>query len=49
ADVITYDDLGPEAVRRIEVVDFPAIVINDAYGNDLYVKGVEAYKQIEEA
>ncbi len=45
ADVIAYDDLGPEAVRRIEVVDFPAIVINDAFGNDLYVKGVEQYKQ----
>ncbi|MCL4479550.1 MAG: Fe-S-containing hydro-lyase [Deltaproteobacteria bacterium] len=46
SDIIAYDDLGPEAVRRIEVVDFPAIVINDAYGNDLYVKGVEVYKQI---
>lgn len=46
AEVIAYDDLGPEAIRRIEVVDFPAIVINDAYGNDLYVKGVEQYKQI---
>ena len=45
ADIIAYDDLGPEAVRRIEVVDFPAIVINDAFGNDLYVKGVEQYKQ----
>lgn len=46
AEVIAYEDLGPEAVRRIEVVDFPAIVINDSYGNDLYVKGVEQYKQI---
>lgn len=45
ADIIAYEDLGPEAVRRIEVVDFPAIVINDAAGNDLYVKGVEQYKQ----
>lgn len=46
SDIIAYDELGPEAVRRIEVVDFPAIVINDMYGNDLYVKGVETYKQI---
>jgi fumarate hydratase subunit beta len=46
AEVIAYDDLGPEAVRRIEVEDFPAIVINDASGNDLYIKGVEQYKQI---
>jgi len=46
AEIIAYDDLGPEAVRRIEVEDFPAIVINDIYGNDLYIKGVEQYKQI---
>ncbi|WP_426709451.1 Fe-S-containing hydro-lyase [Cetobacterium sp. SF1] len=36
AEVIAYEDLGAEAVRRIEVVDFPAIVINDIEGNDLY-------------
>lgn len=46
AEIIAYEDLGPEAVRRIEVEDFPAIVINDVYGNDLYVKGVEQYKQV---
>ncbi|MGL6114939.1 MAG: Fe-S-containing hydro-lyase [Cetobacterium sp.] len=36
AEVIAYEDLGAEAVRRMEVVDFPAIVINDIEGNDLY-------------
>ncbi len=36
AEIITYEDLGAEALRRLEVVDFPAIVINDIYGGDLY-------------
>ena len=35
AEIITYEDLGAEALRRMEVVDFPAIVINDIYGGDL--------------
>ncbi|MGA2171935.1 MAG: FumA C-terminus/TtdB family hydratase beta subunit [Sedimentisphaerales bacterium] len=36
AEVIAYEDLGPEAVRRFEVVDFPAIVAYDSYGNSVY-------------
>jgi len=43
AEVIAYDDLGAEAIRRMEVVDFPAIVINDIYGNDLYEKGQKEF------
>jgi len=35
-EVIAYDDLGPEAVRRLVVEEFPAVVINDAYGGDFY-------------
>jgi fumarate hydratase subunit beta len=46
-EVIAYDDLGPEAIRKMEVVDFPAIVINDSYGNDLYTIGKESFKVIE--
>lgn len=34
--VIAYDDLGPEAIHRLEVKDFPVIVVVDAQGNDLY-------------
>lgn len=45
AEVIAYDDLGPEAVRRLEVVDFPAIVVNDAEGGDLFLQGVEKYRR----
>jgi len=36
ADVIAYEDLGPEAIMRLEIENFPLIVINDAAGRDLY-------------
>jgi len=45
AKVIAYEDLGPEAVRELRVEDFPAIVINDMYGGDLYKTGVAKYKK----
>lgn len=35
-EVILYEDLGPEAIRRLRVENFPAIVVNDIYGGDLY-------------
>ncbi len=43
--VIAYEDLGPEAIRKMEVEDFPVIVINDAYGNDLYKEGIKKYSR----
>lgn len=43
AEVIAYEDLGAEAIRRLEVEDFPAIVIIDAEGNNLYESGRAAY------
>ncbi len=45
AEVIAYDDLGAEAVRRLEVEDFPAIVVNDTKGGDLFKTGVEKYRK----
>lgn len=36
AEVVAYDDLGTEAIRRLEVEDFPVIVVIDKEGNDLY-------------
>jgi fumarate hydratase subunit beta len=44
AEVVAYDELGAEALRRIEVEDFPATVINDIYGNDLYEQGKAKYQ-----
>ena len=43
AEVIAYDDLGAEAVRRLEVEDFPVVVVIDSEGNNLYKTGREAY------
>ena len=45
AEVIAYPELGPEAIRRIEVKDFPAIVIIDSEGNNLYETGKAQYRQ----
>ena len=47
AEVIAYEDLGPEAIRRLEVEDFPVIVVNDVRGNDLYEEGAKKYRKPE--
>jgi fumarate hydratase subunit beta len=43
AEVVAYEDLGPEAINRLEVVDFPVTVVNDTQGNDLYQQGMAKY------
>jgi fumarate hydratase subunit beta len=45
AEVIAYEDLGAEALRRLEVEDFPAIVVNDVYGGDAYEDGLKEYNR----
>ncbi len=42
-EIVAYEDLGTEAIRRIEVENFPAIVVNDCHGGDLYEDGMRAY------
>ncbi len=44
SEVVAYEELGAEAVRRLEVEGFPATVINDIYGGDLYQEGKAKYK-----
>ena len=44
SEVIAYDDLGAEALRRLRVEDFPAIVVNDIYGGDAYENGRKKYE-----
>ena len=44
SEVIAYEELGTEAIRRLEVVDFPATVANDIYGGDLYQEGKARYR-----
>ncbi|MGG7163021.1 Fe-S-containing hydro-lyase [Clostridium ihumii] len=43
AEIVTYEDLGAEAVRRLEVEDLPLVVVIDSEGNNLYEMGKEAY------
>ena len=40
AEIIAYEDLGTEAVRKLQVVDFPAVVAYDCFGNSVYKEGV---------
>jgi fumarate hydratase subunit beta len=47
ADVIAYPELGTEAVMRLEVEDFPAFVVNDVHGGDLYEMGVKEYGEVQ--
>jgi len=42
-DIVAYPELGPEAILRLEVKDFPVTVINDIYGVDLYIEGKRQY------
>jgi fumarate hydratase subunit beta len=44
-EVIAYEELGTEAIRKMVIEDFPAVVINDIYGNDLYQQGVQQFRE----
>ena len=44
-EIIAYEDLGPEAIRKMEVENLQAIVINDVHGNDAYKEGMKKYKK----
>ncbi len=44
AKIVAYEDLGPEAIREIEVENFPVIVAHDVHGNDLYTDGKKRYR-----
>ena len=46
AEVIAYDELGPEALRRLEVEDLPVTVVDDTTGRDLYEEGRERYRRV---
>ena len=43
SEVIAYDDLGTEAIRKLEVKNFPVIVVLDSQGNDLYQTAIQNY------
>jgi len=41
---IAYQDLGPEGIMRLQVLNFPLVVINDCHGGDLYIEGRKCYE-----
>jgi fumarate hydratase subunit beta len=43
--VVAYEDLGPEAIRKLTVHKLPAVVVNDTLGNDLYAEGQKVYRR----
>ncbi len=45
AEMIAYEDLGTEAVRELDIVDFPAVVVNDLHGNDQYDEGPRRWRR----
>jgi fumarate hydratase subunit beta len=45
SETVAYAELGAEALLRLEVVDFPAIVVNDIHGGDAYEDGVKQYNR----
>lgn len=45
SEVIAYDDLGTEAIRKLEVHNLPAVVVIDSYGNNLYETAVKDYRK----
>jgi fumarate hydratase subunit beta len=47
-EIVAYQDLGTEAIRRLEVEAFPAIVLNDCHGGDLYSEGQRQYAREDE-
>ena len=47
SEIVCYEDLGAEAIRKIEVKDFPVIVVVDSEGNNLYETAIREYCTIE--
>lgn len=45
SEVVAYEDFGTEAIRRLEVKDFPVIVVIDSRGHDLYEEAIADYRQ----
>ena len=48
SEIICYEDLGAEAIRKLEVENFPAIVVVDREGNNLYETAITQYRTISE-
>ena len=49
SEVIAYNDLGTEAIRKLYVEDFPVIVVIDSEGNNLYETAIQEYRTVKES
>lgn len=47
SEIVCYEDLGAEAIRKLEVKDFPVIVVIDSEGNNLYETAIKEYCTLE--
>ena len=47
SEIVCYEDLGAEAIRKLEVKDFPVIVVIDSEGNNLYETAIKKYCTLE--
>ena len=47
SEMVCYEDLGAEAIRKLEVKDFPVIVVIDSEGNNLYETAIKKYCTLE--
>lgn len=45
-EIVAYEDLGTEAIRKLQVEDFPCIVANDCHGGDLFEQGTSKYARV---
>ncbi len=45
SEIVAYEELGPEAIRRLKVTDFPVIVAQDSHGGNLFTEGVVKYRR----
>ena len=45
SEIVAYEELGPEAVRRLQVADFPVIVAQDCHGGNLFKEGIVKYRR----
>jgi len=45
SEVVAYEEMGPEAVRRLKVIDFPVIVAQDCHGGNIFSEGMEKYRK----
>lgn len=43
-ELVAYEDLGTEAIRKLELENFPAVVVNDCYGGDAYLEARQCWK-----